>query len=294
MNDLSEKLTDANPLTTFQKVWLTVISLLCYGIWYTLHTRMGLPVYPGFSAGFLGDKPFIGSLLVLVGIPVVTCLASLVTGRIRFEAGLFCCTVGLISLSVHGGDVRQALLDNGPVVYIRFALESVILGTSLVAAYLILQKRLPLGIAWRATEPDSPDPDTPSDRITVVVVQALVMMCLMTILCPSPQKGQALGMVGLSGALASMIVHHVYKVRSSFWYLCGTMLASIVAYLYTGLFSPGGASIGVTTGWVAGAARALPLDYASLGVAGTVFGYWTSRVWQESKTMSLPSAASTT
>lgn len=283
MNDLSENLVHDNPLTTLQKVWLTVISLLCYGLWYTLHTRTGLPVYPGFSAGFLGDKPIIGTLMVIFGIPAITWLASMVTGRIRFEAGLFCCLIGLISLSVHGGDMRQALLDNGPAIYFRFAIESVILGTSMVVSYQLMEKRLLAGMRLRSAVPEEQDPDTLSDRITTVIVQALVVIVLLTILCPSPQKGQALGMAGLSGMLASMFVHHVYKVRSSFWYLCGTMLAGVLAYLYTGLFSPAGAVIGVTTGWVAGAARPLPIDYASLGVAGTIFGYWTSRVWQSTK-----------
>lgn len=291
MNDLSENQDHQNPLTTFQKVWLTVISLLCYGIWYTLHTRAGLPEYPGFSAGFLGDKPLIGTLLMTFGIPVISLLASLVTGRIRFEAGLFCCLIGLISLSVHGGDMRQALLDDGPRVYLRFALESVILGASLIVAYLVLEKRLPTGIRLRTASTEDPEPDTLGDRITVVIVQAVVMVCLLTILCPSSQKGQALGMAGLSGMLASLFVYQMYKVRSSFWYLCGTMLAGLLAYLYTGLFSPTGAAIGVTTGWVAGAARPLPLDYASLGVAGAIFGYWTSQVWQTNKKDTSPASS---
>jgi hypothetical protein len=61
------------------------------------------------------------------------------------------------------------------------------------------------------------------------------------------------------------------------------MLAGVIAYLYTAMFNPAGHAVGEVRGLLAGAARPLPLHYASLGVAGTIFGYWSSVVWHASQ-----------
>jgi hypothetical protein len=270
-------------LTATQKILLGVASVACLGIWYLLHTLVGIPVYPHFSAGILSDKPVIGGALALIGIPVISVLASLIVGRVRFEAGLFCCLIGLITLPAHGGDIRDALLTHGPGVYVSLAIESLLLGIGIIATCLILDRmRTSPLLAPPAVSSDA-DPDTTSDRITAVIVQALVTLALLTLICQSPQKGQTLATAALASMLAAMLVHQIYVVRGSVWYIAGTMLASVIAYLYTGLFSPAGAEIGVTTGMTAGAARPLPLHYATLGCAGAIFGYWCSLIWHAAK-----------
>jgi len=43
-------------------------------------------------------------------------------------------------------------------------------------------------------------------------------------------------------------------------------------------------------GLLAPLARPLPLDYASLGTAGAILGYWTSRQWQRAKELETEAA----
>jgi hypothetical protein len=207
----------------------------------------------------------------------------LLVGRIRFEAGLFCCLIGLITLPAHGGDIRNALLSNGPGVYITLAIESLLLGISIIATCVILDRMRTGRLLAPPAIASEGDPDTMTDRITAVLVQALVTIALLTILCQSPAKGQTLATACMASMLAAMLVHQIYVVRGSIWYIAGTMLASVIAYIYTGLMSPGGAEIGATGGFVAGAARPLPLHYATLGCAGAIFGYWSSLVWHAAK-----------
>lgn len=270
-------------LTTLQKIMLTLVSVACFGIWYLLHTLVGLPVYPGFSSGVLSDSPVLGTALVMIGIPVLTFAASLIVGRIRFEAGLFCCLIGLVTLPAHGGDIRSALLTHGPSIYFTFAIESLLLGISIILTGTLLDRLRTSPLLAPPAVAGDDDPDTMGDRLTAVVVQALVTIALLTIFCQSPDKGQTLATACLASMLAAMLVHQVYVVRGSVWYIAGTMLASVIAYLYTGMMSPGGAQIGATGGLVAGAARPLPLHYATLGCAGAIFGYWCSLVWHAAK-----------
>jgi len=44
-------------------------------------------------------------------------------------------------------------------------------------------------------------------------------------------------------------------------------------------FRPDGIEVGRTSGYFAALARPLPLDYASVGVAGSLMGYWISSRW---------------
>lgn len=272
-----------HPLSTPQKLALTIATIACFGIWYALHTLVGVPVYAQFSFGLLSDKPAVASLIVMLGVPLLTLVASLAVGRIRFEAGLFCALIGLITLPAHGGDIRSAVLTHGAGVYIQLAIESLLLGISIIGTCVMLDRMRTSRLLTPPAVSTDADPDTMSDRITAVIVQALVTIALLTILCQSPAKGQTLATACIASMLAAMLVHQIYVVRGSVWYLAGTMLASVIAYLYTGLMSPAGAEIGATSGFLAGAARPLPLHYATLGCAGAIFGYWCSLVWHAAK-----------
>ena len=95
----------------------------------------------------------------------------------------------------------------------------------------------------------------------------------------TPLKGQAIVGVGAAAMLAAMLSHYLYGVRGAAWYVAGTILAGVAGYLYN-YFNPAALAIGDAKGILAGPARVLPLHYATLGVAGAIFGYWTSTVWK--------------
>ena len=51
----------------------------------------------------------------------------------------------------------------------------------------------------------------------------------------------------------------------------------MVGYLYTYQYGAHNAAIGEPAGIFASLARPMPLDYASVGVAGSLMGYWVGR-----------------
>jgi hypothetical protein len=242
-----------------------------------------MPVKPQEWASIISGGPWIGIPALAVGMVAIAFLATLLVGRIRFEAALFCCAIGLVVIPARGGTIQDALLNAGTSsLHISLAIETALLGAIVVGTYLLMQIARP-GYVLAPLQSSDADPDTTSDRVTVVVAQAVSTLVMLMIICQSAEKGQTLAGVCLGAMLAAMFMHQTYSVRGAVWYISGTMLAGVVAYLYTGLFSPAGFEIGEVRGLLAGAARPLPLHYASLGIAGAIFGYWSSTVWHAAK-----------
>ncbi len=279
---LTRSSDDSAALTNVQKLLLAAGAVICYGLWHALRTSLGLPTYPGITTS-LTTQPFIAWAILIIGIPLISLLISTLVGRVRAEAGLFCCAIGLVSLPAHGGDIRNALLDAGsPAIYARLAIEAAVLGAIWIGASLLFERLAGKGLLAPSTN-KSDEPDTLGDRLTVVVLQALAMLVVLMLLCQSPVKGQALATACLAGVVSSALIHQSHAVRGSVWYIAGTMLAGVIAYLYTGLFSAAGHQIGDVRGLLAGPSRVLPLHYATLGIAGAIFGYWTSITWHAAK-----------
>lgn len=270
-------------LTNLDKILLTLASIGAYGLWYIIAQLVQMPVKPHEWASIISGGPWIGIPALALGMVMIAFLATLLMGRIRFEAGLFCCAIGLVVIPARGGTIQDALLNAGTSsLYISLAIETAIVGAIIVGTYLLIQIAKP-GFVLPPLRSSDEDPDTTSDRVTVVIAQAVCTLVMLMILCQSSDKGQTLAGVCLGAMLSAMFMHQTYVVRGAIWYIAGTMLAGAVAYVFTGLFSPSGFEIGEVRGLLAGAARPLPLHYASLGVAGTIFGYWSSTVWHAAK-----------
>lgn len=270
-------------LTTVQRLLFTLVSLICYALWFAVLTSANIPAEHRISTSLLLKQPGYGIALVVIGIPLLSVLGSIAVGRIRFEAGLFCALIGLVVLPARGGDIRNTLLDAGSgAVYLRLAIETAILLAAIVASYVILLRLESTKLlAFREPQTDK-DPDTTGDRVTALIAQAVCTLIIAMLLGQSPAKGQAMATACIAGMLSSMMIHQTYAVRGSIWYVAGTMLAGIAAYLYCA-YNPVGAEIGAVRGFAAGAAQSLPLHYASLGAAGAIFGYWVSVIWRGAK-----------
>lgn len=270
-------------LTTAQRLLFTLVSLVCYGLWYLVLTSANVPAEHRISTSLLLKQPSYAIGLVVIGIPLLSVLSSLAVGRVRFEAGLFCALIGLVVLPARGGDIRNTLLEAGSgAVFIRLAIESAALLGAIVATYFILLRLEPTRLLAPREPQTDKDPDTLGDRVTAVIAQAVCTLIIAMLLGQSPAKGQALATACVAGLLSSMMIHQTYAVRGSIWYVSGTMLGGIAAYLYCA-YNPVGAQIGAVRGFASGAAQSLPLHYASLGAAGAIFGYWVSVIWRGAK-----------
>jgi hypothetical protein len=121
------------------------------------------------------------------------------------------------------------------------------------------------------------DPDAvPAQGLIALAGQAIVMIVLMLIMAQTDKKAQAIWSVALSAFLAAWGTHSIFPARPSAWFWFAPLIVGLIGYalaLAGGNNLPGGA----VGGLMPALARPLPLDYASVGVAGAIFGYWTSQ-----------------
>ncbi len=284
---MSQQVEEIDPnekhLTGLQKFLLFAGAVVCFGIWYVVSSQVHLPAVTGFSTSMIESRPTFALITLAIGIPLLSIFASLIAFRVRTEAGLFCCAVGLSCLAVRSGDIRTILLTSGDSgIFMSYMIELAFLGVIILASYELLNKLSVVGLVAKPSEAPQDDPDTLADRLTTVIGQAICVLVLMMLLGQSAMKGQAMASICAAGVVSSLAMHQTYKVRSSFWYLIGTLLAGIVAYGYCYLY-PEGLAIGEIRGLLSGAGRSLPIHYASLGAAGTIFGYWTSLSWHAAR-----------
>ena len=261
----------------------------------------GIPQHPGFEMS-LALQPTSISDLLLTGVTllVATAVATAVAGTVRFDGGLFCGAVGLAALSGRGGPTRYVTqAAQGPGVYIAMAVELVVLGALLGVAWLglwLLYRRGRLaGDALRDGLKDQRY--TVGEGAFAMLTQAAVTSVLVLLLARTDEKKQVLAAVGFASFFATLLAYTFTPVRPSVWFWAGPILSGVVGYLFA--YSAGGSAdlvawkTGAGTGTFAPLARPLPLDYASLGTAGAILGYWTSRQWQRAKELEKETAQAT-
>jgi len=245
----------------------------------------GIPPLSRFDGSLLSHNPAAGLFVVIIGLLVCSLLGTFLAGGVRFDAGLFAATAGLAALSLRGGSIENVIYEGGGAssIYFTLALETAILA-ALVAgvwAMLLAMGRSPvfgLTLLPDASGETSEKPaPTLNDCLSAAFINAMAFAFLMLLLCRSDAKYQCLAAVGMASIISAFGVHNMFSVRPSwiFWY--GPLAVGIIGYLIAGCSNCPGIEIGHPVGMFAALARPLPLDYASVGVAGSIMGYWMSR-----------------
>jgi len=280
-------------LSTYQRnrLLLTIAATLACLLFWFAGRWFHIPEHPGYEAS-LALQPNPAGALLLTGLTllVATAVGTVIAGSIRFDAGLFAGAVGLAALSSRGGPMRsvtQAAAGRG--VFAAMAVELVVLGALLGLAWfglwLLYRRGRLLGDALRDGLRDQPH--APGERVFAALVQAVVMAALVLLLARTDEKKQVLAAVTIASFAATLVAYAVSPVRPSVWYWAGPVTVGVAGYLaaYAGwdAVAPVAWKSGAGGGLLAPLARPLPLDYASLGTAGAVAGYWTSRQWQRAK-----------
>lgn len=245
--------------------------------------------YPPREAGALLLQQMPVGALLLAGVVLGACvlLATLITSTVHFDAGLACATFGLSALSIRGGLMRDNLFAaNGPGIYLTMALELVILFGFVAGGWVMLRGMAGLGAVRIEPSDAGITPPEPLDqRLLATLTQVVVMAILMMILSQSDQKAQALASVGIAAFLGALGAHQFVPARPSLWFWLGPLVVGLLGYIGT-YFNSSGWSIGEARGMFAPLARPQPLDYASMGPAGAIMGYWVSQRWHRGRAAS--------
>ena len=248
-------------------------------IFWFVGDRFSIPTYKGFGGSVA--QPISSFIVVALTTWIVTAICTIIAGSVRADAGLCCAALGLMSLSIRGGPIRYALFDAAPSAFYRLAIELVILFAILGGAQLVVAQMVKLGLAH--SEDDFTPDDQPLDqRLIATAAHACATATLLLLLCRTDHKAQCIASVGVSALLGSLITGMIAPVRPAFWYWIGPMFVGLLGYAWSS-FSPQDLPIGRAGGYFQALARPLPVDYASVGVAGAMLGYWMARAWQRQR-----------
>jgi hypothetical protein len=261
--------------------------IACFLLFWGAGQLFRIPLYGHREVSLmLGTAPLVDLLVVMVVLIVGVLVGTLIAGTIRFDAGLFSATAGLLALTVRGGtmgDVLRQYADHSaePNAFTTLAMELLILFAIVCLAWsalwLLHRGQWLQGDAFKDGIEDVVDPL--SQRICALAMQAVVMGVVVMIVCQTDAKKQVLAAVFIGAFVGSISSYAVFPVRPSIWYWAGPGLVGLVGYLWA-FKDPGAWQIGHPD---VALARPLPLDYASIGPAGAILGYWMSRRWQRAK-----------
>jgi hypothetical protein len=259
-----------------ERITLTAGSVLCVLGMLWLSRLLHLPATP-LCAGTLLQQPSWLVAMAAVWIVLIggSALTSIFASTEHYEAGLFCSAIGIGLLSGRLGPMRYALFaTTGPSIYLTMAVELLLLYIAIAIAWMMLNGGSRSG--WLPSEPPV-GPDEPIDqKLLAMAMYIVVMIVLMLLLCRSDDKKQALASVAVASYLAALAAHQFVPAQPSAWFLIGPLIVGLIGYIGE-FISPWNWMIGDGQGYFSALARPLPLDYASLAVAGTLLGYWTSR-----------------
>ena len=252
-----------------------------------------VPLSPGFDGSLLAQpSPYLALAIVGVTLLAAVLLSTLIAGTIRFDAGLFCATLGMTALSIRGGRtgdaLRQAASLPSPTLFVHLALELVALYAFVAVAWSLLwglHTRGHLkGDEFRDGVEDTDEP-VPF-KAAALLMQAAVMSLGVLLLAQTDEKPQVLTAVFVSALAGACCAYYMYPISPSPWLWVGPMIVGVAGYTAAYFIVPQGDDFwrtGQLRHVLAPLARPLPLDYASAGPAGAILGYWLSRRWHRQR-----------
>ena len=273
-----------NSYSTRERALLAIGAIGSYLIFSAVGRIFRTPELADHQASLLTHpSPLIAVLLTAVTLIACVLLCTFITGRIHFEGGLFCATIGMLALSTRGGPLRYVLMfASGDGVFLRLGFETVVLFAIVAIGWYVLlilrDNNLLRGEPLRDEDPDA----LPMMGLMALGAQVIGMIFLMMLLAQSDKKAQVTWSIAISAFLSALLAHSLFPARPSIWFWSGPFVVALIGYVIA-WFGPGPLIGGEVGGFLPQLARPLPLDYAALGTAGSIMGYWTSRSWQHER-----------
>lgn len=271
----------------FGPVHLTRAIIIATGIVFAVifyHAARWLPwpSEPGFRGSLAQPPVALGGFFVAIILLVVCTFAgTFVAGKRWFLAGLMTATAGLGTWSVRGGTMAAVLFNAqnsgaNQTVFLQM-LGELIVFFGVIAALWNLIWNADRGTKAIAADVTTSAKDESRSTGAALLAQSAIMLIVMLILTVTPMKKQVLTSVFLAGVISTGISETFFADRrAGRWYWIAPLLVGVIGYI-AGYFSPAGLDTGDLQGALAPLTRVLPLDYASMGCAGVLFGYW----WME-------------
>ncbi len=267
------------------RVALILAATVCALIFTLAAQWLRLPPLPGFDGSLLLEpSPLTAILGVGVLLLLTTLVATILAGAVRFEAGFFAASMGMLTLSLRAGTSRSVIFESGGSgsVYFKLSFELLLLGLFLIAdwALLWMLARIQHANAALIDEKNHEDSDHSPffGRLAAIATQVVATAIILLFLCQSEAKNQVLASVGVASIAGALVAYVAFPARPSIWFWTGPLIVGMIGYLIAALGHDNGIAIGFPyQGTFSALARPLPIDYASTGPAGAILGYWMVR-----------------
>jgi hypothetical protein len=257
-----------------------VASGICFWMFWIVGEWVDFPVEYKHSGSVLYQHNGVLKILVFwIVLALATVIGTALTSWRWFLAGLFSACLGASAWAVGGGILGEVLFSaTSPSVFLVLAVEQILLAGGVAALWLLLwrfqENQLLLIKKPELTEEDAP---ATGDPIFAITTQTLAMGIIVLLLAATDNFKQVALSVFIAGACATALAQSLQKKAAKLgrWYWAGPLLVGLIGYVGC-YFSSHGWEIGQPIGAFAPLARPLPLCYVTYGMAGTIFGYWTT------------------
>lgn len=267
--------------TRFHKLLLLLGIATAWAVSLLLQRTLGVPEIRGFSASLLQNtSPLLGAMTGVLAILLGAGGCAAFAARIRPEAPIFCAAVALLGLRMHGGAARVALMTGGGrSALLVMAAELAVYFLAMLVVLIAVRRLVSTGTLSSDDDRDgaSLPVESVDQRLLCTGTVSAVMAVILTLLCQSDRPGQTACTVFIAAWLASWCAFRFISVAPGVWYWGAPFFVGMAGYLYTWMYGSAAVAIGQPGGLLAALARPMPLDYASLGVAGALVAYWNSR-----------------
>lgn len=263
-----------------------------------------VPVDEGFSVSLLqqpGGMRVLAIVLALLLFIVCTVLGQIIAGRRWMYAGLFAAALGFAALSARGGPsrfvyFRAASNASVPSIFLTLFFEQALLFTVVAFAWYWLTRAADAVLARQSeAKPDAISAGAaaeralrgaatsgPSqwsiDKTQALAAQAVIMaLGILLFVHTDSKKTVVLGVFFAALAATALTEYWFQDEKLGAYYWAGPLVVGLAGYLINYITVGGGTVVtGQLSGMFAALARPLPLDYAGVGVAGALLGYWVS------------------
>ncbi len=232
----------------------------------------GLPAMGEFSISLLQQpSPAWAFVVAAVAFLSSLLLAIPLTSSINRDTPIACGAASLAVISMRGGSGFYVLTHTAePSTYLLLAVETVLLFALIGVGGWIAHWLARPSVITRPSDDREPEPL--DQRLLAGLIAAFLMAAVLFVLSKNSAKQQALGSLVGAGVAAGWLGFFSVPTRPAGWFLLGGLIVALLGYL-TGYYSPAMIHIGEPGHYFAALARPLPIDYASAGVMGTIWGY---------------------
>jgi hypothetical protein len=248
----------------------SAVAIGCFVVFWYAGQILGIPAELGHGGSLLG-QPTIGATLLGL-FAAIFLLAGCTLFAHAFlrnrwgMASLAAVTAGFSAWSMRGGPIHDVLLyAPSTAVFFRLAVELMLLGGMVGGVWVLL---------WN--ESAGADSVNSARIFGALLKQAGIMAVLVFLLAQTDQKKQCVVSVFLAALVSSSIVQANWPERGAGkWFWIAPIAVGVLGYILA-VFQAGDWNSGMRelNGLWAPLACPLPLDYASVGMFGSLLGYW--------------------